>query len=336
MKRIAINGFGRIGRLFLRHTINLKEINVVCINDLMSIEEAVYLFTHDSVYGALPFDVTYDEEKSTITVDGKTIKYFSIRTPQDLPWSSEDIDVVVEATGKFADYKKANAHRMAGAKHIVVSAPVKGDPPKEVTGATVLVGVNEGIAKLCDVTSNGSCTTNAIGIAIKAMNDSFGVNQAILNTVHASTAGQAVVDSSGRKNLRLSRATSLNIIPTTTGAAIATTKAIPELAGKFDGIALRIPLAVGSIADITFTTEKKVTVDEVNKVLTDIANSDPYKLFAVTDEEIVSSDIVGQPYSAIADLSLTRVVDGSLTKILLWYDNEVGYVHTLIRHVMSI
>ena len=334
--RVAINGFGRIGRAFFRAAHNNEHFEIVAINDLGDLENLAYLLTYDTAYGGVPFEVSYEGGK--LMVDGKALNCLSIRNPEELPWKDLDIDIVVEATGIFASYEKAKVHLESGAKRVVVTAPVKDSPEDAgVQGDTVLMGVNEASLTTCQISSNASCTTNAASPLIAILKDTIGIEKAVLNTVHAYTATQSLVDGPNAKDFRKGRAAAQNIIPSSTGAAVATTKAHSELAGKFDGIAMRVPVPVGSIVDITFIAKKNTTVEEVNDVLRTAAASDAWSSrFAVTDEPIVSSDIVGASYASIADLSFTRVVDGNLVKVLGWYDNESGYTHTLVEHVETV
>lgn len=335
MTRVAINGFGRIGRSFFKMAFANPDFEIVAINDLGELENLAYLLTYDTAYGRAPFSATATGQ--TLTVDGKEIAFSQERDPSKLPWGTMNIDIVVEATGVFASYEKAKMHIDAGAKRVVVSAPVKDDPEAAgVAGATVLMGVNDAALASSVISSNASCTTNATSPLVAILKESIGIEHALLNTVHAYTATQALQDGPS-KDFRKGRAAAQNIIPTTTGAAIATTKAHTELAGKFDGIAMRVPVPVGSIVDLTFVASKETTADEVNEALRAAAASDAWKhLFAVTSEPIVSSDIIGARFAAIADLSFTRVVGGTLVKVLAWYDNETSYVHTLNEHVRAI
>ena len=331
MKRVAINGFGRIGRAYFRLAYSCKDIEVVAINDLMDVEDAAYLLRYDSVHGQYAQDVSARD--AMLMVGKRQMPWLSVKNPTELPWRSMDVDVVVEATGVFASYEKAYMHIVAGAGHVIITAPVKDAPPENVQGDTVLIGVNEDRAKDCTVTSNASCTTNAVGIPLALLDREIGVESAILNTVHSYTATQQVVDGPSKKrDPRFGRAAAMNIIPSSTGAAIATTKVVSSLRDRFDGIALRVPNAVGSIVDLTFITRKKTTAKEINAVLEKGEND----LFATTTDPIVSSDVIGMPFFSIADLSLTRVVNGSLVKILLWYDNEMGYAQSLIEHTKSV
>lgn len=275
--------------------------------------------------------------ENALKVNGQEIKFLSERDPKVLPWKDLQIDVVVEATGVFSSYEKSKMHLEAGAKRVVVSGPVKDDPVSAgVTGATVLMGVNEDSLNTCTITSNASCTTNAASPLVAILKEAIGIEKAILNTVHAYTATQSMVDGPD-KDWRKGRAGAQNIIPTSTGAAVATTLAHTDLAGKFDGIAIRVPVPVGSIVDVTFIATKSTTVEAVNAVLSEAAATQQWgHIFAVTNEPIVSSDIIGARYAAIADLSMTRVVDGNLVKVLAWYDNEMGYTQTLVEHVARI
>ena len=333
--RVAINGLGRIGRAFFRMAQGREDLEIVAVNDLGDIENLVYLLKYDTVYGRSAFDPVAKD--GAIAVGEHTVRFISERDPSTLPWSELDVDVVVEATGVFASYEKAKAHLTAGAKRVVVSAPVKDDPEAAgVTGATVLMGVNEEKLATCEVTSNASCTTNAASPLVAILDEGIGIEQALLNTVHAYTSTQSLVDSPNPKDFRRGRAAAQNIIPNSTGAAIAVTKAYPSLEGKFDGIAIRVPVAVGSLVDVTFVAKRAVTTEEVNEVLTTAAASPRWQgLFAVTNEQLVSSDIIGATFASIADLSYTRVAGGTLVKVLAWYDNETSYTATLIAHAVK-
>lgn len=333
--RVAINGFGRIGRTFFRMACQDERFDIVAINDLGDIDNIAYLLNYDTVYGHAPLKASVKDGK--IVVGDREIDFLSEREPHKLPWKDLDIDIVVEATGVFASYERSKAHLDAGAKRVVVSAPVKDDPAAAgVQGATVLMGVNDNALEGCTISSNASCTTNASSPLIAILDGGIGIEKAILNTVHAYTSTQSLVDGPS-KDFRKGRSAAQNIIPTTTGAATAVTKAYTSLEGKFDGIAMRVPVAVGSIVDVTFIAKKETTVDEVNAVLTEAAASDQWKkIFTVTEEDLVSSDIIGARYGSIADLAFTRVVDGNLVKVLAWYDNETSYAHTLVEHVSAI
>ncbi|GMQ94891.1 MAG: type I glyceraldehyde-3-phosphate dehydrogenase [Patescibacteria group bacterium] len=336
--KVAINGLGRIGRTFFKIAHPRDEVEIVAVNDLGDIENLAYLLKYDTAYGrsGLDIDVKKEAGKEYLRVDGHDILFLQQKDPSLLPWGDLDIDIVVESTGFFSEYGKAKAHLDAGAKRVVLSAPVKGEPVEGIAGGTVLVGVNEEKLKGYQISSNASCTTNAAGSLIKILDETVGIEKALLNTAHGYTATQALVDSPSKRDFRRGRAAAQNIIPATTGAAIAVTKAIPELEGRFDGIALRVPLITGSIADITFIAKRDTTAEEVNEILKKAAKEGRWKkVFSVTEEPIVSSDIIGSPYAAIADLSFTRVVGGNLVKVLSWYDNETGYSNAMLEHVIT-
>jgi glyceraldehyde 3-phosphate dehydrogenase len=334
--RVAINGAGRIGRAFYKIARERKELEIVAINDLGDIENIAYLLKFDTVYGQSKFDVKVSEDKKSLMIDGKKVLFLSEKEPQNLPWKDLDIDVVVESTGFFTTYEGSSLHLKAGAKRVVISAPVKGEPAPGITGATVLMGLNEEKLDTCDISSNASCTTNAASPLLAILNEELGIEKAILNTVHSYTASQSLVDGPSKKDFREGRAAAQNIVPSSTGAAIAVTKAMPELENKFDGISIRVPTPVGSIVDVTFISKRDTTVEEVNKIMTEASHTDRWKdIFEVTDLPIVSSDIKDAHHASIADLSFTRVVGGNLVKILAWYDNEMGYTYTLVDHVVK-
>lgn len=334
MAKVAINGFGRIGRNFFKMALASADFEIVAINDLGDINNLAYLLKYDTVYGQSGLEVTVAD--NTLTVNGQQVAFIQERNPEELPWADLGVDVVVEATGIFTSYEKAKAHLTAGAKRVVISGPVKDDPAAAgVNGATVLMGVNDDQLATCDISSNASCTTNATSPVVAVMKEAIGIEKAILNTVHAYTSTQSIVDGPA-KDFRKGRAAAQNIIPTSTGAAVATTLAHTDLTDKFDGIAIRVPVAVGSIVDITFMASRKTSVEEVNKALaTAAADAKWQHLLAVTDEPLVSSDIIGAQVAAIADLGMTRVVDGDLVKVLAWYDNETSYTRTLLDQVTA-
>jgi glyceraldehyde 3-phosphate dehydrogenase len=335
MKKVAINGFGRIGRTFMRMAFAHPDFEIVAINDLGDIKMLEYLLKYDTAYGRAPFTVELGE--GALIVNGKSIKVFSEKDPTLLPWGDHGVDIVVEATGFFNTYEKANAHITAGAKRVVITGPVSGKAPEGITGATVLMGVNEGDLATCTISSNASCTTNATSPLIGILKSAIGIEKALLNTVHAYTATQALVDGPSKKDFREGRSAAQNIIPSSTGAAVATTLAHTELAGKFDGISIRVPVVVGSIVDVTFIASRPTTAEEVNDILTKAAASPEWSnLFAVTNDPIVSSDIIGARFASIADLAMTRVADGNLVKVLAWYDNETSFTHTLVAHVAAV
>lgn len=329
--RVAINGFGRIGRAFIRQSFDRPEIEVVAVNDLGSLENLAYLLKYDTVYGKAPFSV--DAGEGAILVDGKSVQFVSEKDPALLPWKELAIDVVIESTGLFTEYEKARAHLDAGARRVVISAPVKQDSP---LGTTVLMGLDESGLSACQITSNASCTTNSASPVIAILDAAIGIEKAVLSTTHAYTASQAIVDGPSKKDKKEGRAAAQNIVPTSTGAAIAVTKAYPALSGKFDGISLRVPVPAGSIADITFIAKRPTSAEEVNEALRTASKEARWKgVFSVTEEELVSSDIVGERVASIADLGMTRVVDGNLVKVLAWYDNEAGYTNTLVEHAIK-
>ena len=327
--RVGINGFGRIGRAFLRITQGRDDIEIVAINDLGSAEDLAYLLKFDSVYKAFPGDVHVQGQM--LVVNGKEIALLSESDPSKLPWGPMNIDVAVESTGAFTTYDKAHMHIVAGAKRVVISAPSKGEGAE-----TILMGLNEEKISSSDVTSNASCTTNAASPLIAILDEALGIERALLNTTHAYTATQAIVDGPDKKHdMRSGRAAAINMIPSSTGAAIAVTQAYPSLVGKFDGISIRVPVMAGSIADITFIAGRDTTTDEVNDILRKAAASSRWQgIFAITDEPVVSSDMIGNLHASIADLSMTRVI-GNLVKVLAWYDNEMGYANMLVRHVVA-
>ncbi|MGQ1891009.1 type I glyceraldehyde-3-phosphate dehydrogenase [Thermophagus sp. OGC60D27] len=327
MRKIAINGMGRIGRAALKVILDTPNLDLVAVNDVVSVENIAYLIKYDSVYGIYEKEVTYDSNH--IIVNGKRIKYHSIRNPEELPWEKYLIDVVIEATGLFTAGKDAENHITAGAKTVIISAPTKSsDVP------TVVHGVNSEGGKT-RIFSCASCTTNNISPVVEILGRRIGIKKAIMTTVHAYTASQSVVDGPSKKNFRMGRAGAANIVPTTTGAAIATTKALPQYAGVFDGVALRVPIPVGSISDLTFVARRNVTVEEVNAVFKEESVTDRYRnVLTVSDEPLVSSDIVKSPYAATVDLGMTRVVDGDLLKVMAWYDNEWGFTNQMIRQIL--
>lgn len=334
--RVAINGFGRIGRTFLKVAKEKPELEIVAVNDLGDINNFAYLLKYDTAYGVSPFEVSADSEKGILNIDGAEVMFLSEKDPANLPWKKLDIDVVVESTGLFTTSEKAQAHITAGAKRVVVTAPLKDASDSSIQGATVLLGMNEDKLEGCQISSNASCTTNAASPLIAILDETIGVEKAVLNTVHAYTASQALVDGPSKKDFREGRSAAQNIVPSSTGAAIAVTKVATQLSGKFDGISIRVPVITGSIVDVTFIAKRNTTKEEVNGIL-EKASQDPRwnGIFTVTKEQLVSHDIVGNRHASIADLSFTRVVDGNLVKVLGWYDNEMGYTETLVRHVIA-
>lgn len=344
MARIAINGFGRIGRIFLRQIFGASSealakedqspLEIAAINDLGDLENLAYLLKYDTVYGR--FDKEVEVKNGNLVVGGKQIKFLQVKNPQELPWRDLKIDIVVEATGVFESFEKAKVHIDAGAKKVVITAPAK-DADGDL-GRTVLMGINDGELKSYDLTSNASCTTNAASPVIQIMSETVGIKKAVLNTVHGYTATQNIVDGPTKgKDFRRGRAAAQNIVPSFTGAAIAVTRVAKDLEGKFDGIAMRVPIVSGSIADITFIAKRKTSVEELNEIFKKAAKESRWQgILKVTEDQIVSSDVLGEPYGAIVDLQFTKVIDGDLVKILSWYDNEFGYVSTLVRHVEAV
>lgn len=320
---IAINGFGRIGRAAFKIALE-KGINVVGINDLTDTKTLATLLKYDSVYGKFTKKIEFDDD--AIIIEDKKYPVFAEKEPAKLPWGDLMVDVVLECTGRFTNSADCQGHLDAGAKKVVISAPAKDD-----TTPTYVIGVNEKDYKGEAIISNASCTTNCIAPVAKIMEDKFGVVKAMMSTVHAYTADQNLVDGP-HKDLRRARSAAINIVPTTTGAAIAATKTVPSLQGKFDGLAIRVPVAVGSLADFTFLLKKETTKEEVNQAFIDLKN-DPIlsKIMLLSDDPIVSSDIIGTAYSTVVDMPLTQVVGGDMVKIIAWYDNEMGYSYRLVE-----
>ncbi len=335
MLKVAINGFGRIGRTAFKIALDKfsDQIEVVAINDLTDSKTLAHLLKYDSNYGVWNHEVSSDTEH--IIIDQKKYKVFSEKEPQNLPWKDLGVEVVIESTGRFTKAEEAKLHLQAGAKRVVISAPVHGQDKVEKIN-TYLLGVNGDKYAGEEIISNSSCTTNCIAPVAQVMHSNFGIQKAMMTTVHAYTQDQNLQDSP-HKDLRRARGAAQNIVPTSTGAAISTTHVIPQLEGLFDGMAIRVPVAVGSISDFTFLLKKKVTVEEVNKALKEASETPQYKgIVAVTEEQIVSSDIVGRSESAIVDLSLTQVVDGDMVKVFAWYDNEFGYSNRLVEQVINV
>jgi glyceraldehyde 3-phosphate dehydrogenase len=326
-KRIAINGFGRIGRNAFKIGFDRDDIEIVAINDLTDNKTLAHLLKHDSSYGEYDHEVSYDDNH--ITVDGKAIKTFAETDPAKLPWGDLNIDIVIESTGFFVDPAKAKAHiEQAGAKKVVISAPAKGD------GAdTIVLGVNEDKIKegTSAVISNASCTTNCITPVMAVLEHNFGIDKAMMTTVHSYTASQRLQDAPA-KDLREARAAAENIVPTTTGASIAAAKAMPALENRFGGLSVRVPTPVVSMSDFVVVLKRDVTVEEVNEVFKKAASEPFYQgILDVTEEQLVSSDFKGNSHSCIIDLPLTAVVGGNMLKVVAWYDNEWGYSNRLVE-----
>lgn len=335
MIKLAINGFGRIGRLFFKSALESGEFDVVAVNDLGDAGNLAYLLKYDTVYGKYGKEVSVDISSSPhkLMVGGKEIVFLQEKDPTKLPWRDLDVDIVVESTGVFESYEKARAHIDAGAKRVVITAPAKDEDGD--LGKTVLCGINEDDFKNVRITSNGSCTTNAAAPVIQIISENIGVEKAILNTVHGYTATQSIVDGPVKGNdFRRGRAAAQNIVPSTTGAATAVTRAMPELNGKFDGISMRVPVITGSVADITLVLKRNANEEEINDIFIRAEKEERWGgLLKTSKDQLVSSDIIGEPYGAIIDLTFTKVVGGNLLKVLSWYDNEAGYAATLVRHV---
>jgi len=326
--RVAINGFGRIGRQAFKVAIKKKNLEVVVINDLTDNKTLSHLLKYDTVYGTLEANVSSDVEH--IIYNRKKIPVLSIPKLENLPWNKYKVDVVLECTGRFVKDGAAKIHIRAGAKRVIVSAPANG---KKSDMQTFVKGVNTEEYNKQKVVSNASCTTNCISPVMRVIADSFGIEKAMMTTVHGYTADQNLVDGP-HKDLRRARAASTNIIPTTTGAAIATTEALPDLKDKFDGMAIRVPVIVGSLSDFTILTSRDVTVEKVNQAFKKAEKNPIYKgIIRITSDPIVSSDIIGDTHSAIVDLEFTKVVGGNMVKVLAWYDNELGYSNRLVEMI---
>ena len=319
---------GRIGRTAFKLLVDHPELELVAVNDIAPAESIAYLIKYDSVHGTFEKNVAF--ENGALLVGGKPVKFFNESDPEKLPWGELEVDFVIESTGIFTNQEDAEKHIKAGAKTVVLSGPTKSaDVP------TVVHGVNSEDGKV-NIFSCASCTTNNISPVIEILGRRIGIKKAIMTTVHADTISNVVVDRPNASNPRMGRSGLNNLIPTTTGAAIATTKAMPEYQGKFDGLAIRVPVAVGSISDITIVTDKNTSVEEINTILSEEAGTDRYKeVFAVTSDPIVSSDIIKSPYASVADLGMTKVVDGDLVKVLAWYDNEWGFTNQMIRQILE-
>lgn len=327
MKKVAINGFGRIGRNAFKIAFERNDIEIVAINDLTDNKTLAHLLKHDSSYGEYQHSVEFDDE--SMTVNGKRIQTFAETDPAKLPWGDLGVDVVIESTGFFVDPAKARAHiDPAGANRVVISAPAKGE------GAdTIVLGVNDDKLKdgVTEVVSNASCTTNCIAPVMAVLENNFGVEKAMMTTVHSYTASQKLQDAPA-KDLREARAAAENIVPTTTGASIATTLVVPSLKNKFGGLSVRVPTPVVSLSDITFISKRDVTVEEINNAFKEASRQPYYQgILAVTEEELVSSDFKGNSHSCIVDLPLTAVTAGNLVKVVAWYDNEWGYSNRLVE-----
>jgi glyceraldehyde 3-phosphate dehydrogenase len=337
MTRIAINGLGRIGRTFLKLALEHPALDVVAANDIADPNSLVYLLKYDSAYGRYTKSVATgaDEGRTWLRLGDHRLELLHERDPASLPWRALSIDIVVEATGVFDTYAAARAHLNAGAAHVVLTAPASDEDTDDAR--TVLMGVNPEDLRMTRISSNGSCTTNSAASVVEVLRQRVGVRKAILNTVHGYTATQTLVDSPVRgRDLRRGRAAAANIVPATTGAAVAVGRAIPELRGRFDGVAMRVPVLTGSLSSIVFLADRETSVEEINNALQDAARDDRWSgVLATTTDPLVSSDIVGDPHGAVVDLSLTKVIDGTLCAVYSWYDNEFGFTNTLLAHVVE-
>lgn len=323
--KIGINGFGRIGRSAFKVAFERSDLEIVAVNDLSDTKTLAHLLKHDSNYGTYQHDVSYDE--TDIIVNGQKVKVLAEKDPAALPWKDLGVEIVIESTGLFTDPEKAKAHIKAGAKKVIISAAVKG-----VGATTVVIGVNEDkLEQAGEVISNASCTTNCITPVMAILEDHFGIEKAMMTTVHSYTASQKLQDAPA-KDLREARNAASNIVPTTTGASIAAAQALPALDGIFGGVSIRVPTPVVSIADFTVLVKKRVTVEEINEVFKKAATDAYYQgILSVTSEELVSTDFIGDSHSAIVDLNLTAVVGGNMLKVMAWYDNEWGYSNRLVE-----
>lgn len=328
--RIAINGFGRIGRNAFKIARERSDLEIVAINDLTDTKTLAYLLKHDSNYGEYGRQVTFTENE--LIVDGQSVKVLAEKEPQQLPWKDMNIDVVIESTGFFTDKEGASRHLEAGAKRVVISGPTKSDGID-----TIVFGTNDDkIASATPIVSNASCTTNSLGAVMAVLDAEFGVEKSMLTTVHSYTASQRLQDAPS-KDLREGRNAAENMVPTTTGAAIAVTKTLPQLTGKFDGLSVRVPTPVVSLSDVTALLRRDVTVEQVNEAFKKAAQDTFYQgILGVSEEPLVSRDFIGNSHSGVVDLPLTKVVGGNLIKVMVWYDNEWGYSNRLVELVADI
>lgn len=328
--RVAINGFGRIGRNAFKIALERSDIEIVAINDIADTKTLVYLLKHDSNYGLYKHDVTFTDNE--ITIADKHIKVFSNPNPVNLPWAQMSVDLVIESTGFFTNKEDAEMHIKAGAKRVIISGP-----SQSVEVDTIVLGANESdVDNASDVISNASCTTNSLGALFAILDSEFGVQKSMMTTIHSYTSSQSLIDAPA-KDLRDGRNAAENIVPSSTGASAAVIKTLPQLTGKFDGLSVRVPTSVVSLSDVTVLLGRETTVDEINDVLTK-ASKEPYfqGIFGVSNEPLVSRDYIGNSYSGVADLLLTKVVGGNLAKIMVWYDNEWGYSNRLVELVADV
>jgi glyceraldehyde 3-phosphate dehydrogenase len=327
--RVAINGFGRIGRQAFRIAFAQPELEIVAINDIGDVENMAYLLKYDSVFRR--DDLAIDTDGSTLLVNGKRFPVLAVTEPRQLPWKDLGVDVVIESTGRFATRKQAEAHLEAGARAVVISAPASGAP-------SFVLGVNESAydPERDTVISNASCTTNSVTPVMAVLDEKFGVAKALMTTIHSYTADQRLVDSP-HSDWRRGRAAAQNVVPTSTGAARAAAEALPQLKGIFDGVALRVPTVDVSLSDLTVLLKRKTTAEEINQAFREAAQSDRFRgILGVAEEPLVSSDFIGDPRSSIVDLELTQVIDGDFVKVFAWYDNEWGYSNRLVEEVVMV
>lgn len=328
MAKVAINGLGRIGRAALKIIEDTDGLDLVAVNDIVPMDNIVYLLKYDTAYGR--YEKSVEADDGGLKVDGRSIQFLSEKDPEQLPWGDLGIDLVFECTGVFTKGPDLEKHIKAGAKYVILSAPAKDEV------VTVVHGASERSDPQPKVISCASCTTNSITPVVEVIGRRIGIKKAIMTTIHAYTQSQAIVDSPASK-VRRGRAGAANLVPTSTGAAIATTKALPQYQGRFDGVAVRVPIPVGSVSDIVLVTERETTVEEVNDILREEANSDRYRgVLGIAEDPIVSSDIIGDSHAAIIDVEMTQVVDGDLVKLFSWYDNEWGYSNQMVREALQI
>lgn len=328
--KIGINGFGRIGRNAFKLAFDRSDLEVIAVNDLTDTKTLAYLLKHDSNYGTYKYDVSYDD--TGIIVNGQHIKVTAEKDPAALPWGELGVELVIESTGRFTEKETAELHIKAGAKRVVISGPTKSEGVD-----TIVLGANEDkVEGASHVISNASCTTNSLGAVMAVLDAEFGVQKSLLTTVHSYTASQALQDAPS-KDLREGRNAAENIVPTSTGAAIAVTKTLPQLEGKFDGLSIRVPTPVVSISDVTVLLERDTTVEEINAVFKKAATEPYYQgILGVSEEPLVSRDYIGNSHSGVVDLLLTKVVGGNLAKVMVWYDNEWGYSNRLVELVADV
>lgn len=330
MTRVAINGLGRIGRAALKIILEVPELELVAVNDLASADNLAYLLRFDTVYGRYGKSVQVEGEQ--LIIEGRTCQLLQEKDPEQLPWGDFKVDVVLECTGVFTREEDLKKHIAAGAQHVILSAPAKSE-----TVATIVHGTSELDRENTTIVSCASCTTNCITPVVEVINRRIGISKALMTTIHAYTSTQALVDSPSKKDFRRGRAAAANFVPASTGAALATTQVLPNLQGRFDGLAVRGPVPVGSLADIVCVTQRETSVAEVNDLLREEAGTDRYReILRISDDPLVSADVIGDTHASVIDASLTQVVDGNLVKIMSWYDNEWGYASQMIRHAVSI